>query len=109
MFSASSAALGDVNLSELKALIGLAGARVAAGIIAESLPEGFQRSEFLFDHGFIDRVITRSELRNELVALLRYLRPAAIAPKANGNGSGYGLNPLAHLEAFANRVEKARG
>ena len=106
---ASFASLGDVNLAEPKALIGFAGARVAAGTIAESLPEGFQRSEFLFDHGFVDRVAARSELRNDLIALLRYLRPAAVAPKANGNGAGYGLNPLAHLEAFANRADKARG
>ena len=105
---ASFAVLGDVNLAEPKALIGFAGARVAAGTIAESLPEGFQRAEFLFEHGFVDRVVPRGELRNEIIGLLRYLRPAAIA-KTNGNGAGYGLNALAHLEAFANRVDKARG
>src|SRR5436189_99070 len=54
---ASFAALGDVNLAEPKALIGFAGARVAAGTIAESLPEGFQRAEFLFEHGFVDEVV----------------------------------------------------
>ena len=107
---ASFSSLGDVNLAEPKALIGFAGARVAAGTIAESLPEGFQRSEFLFDHGFLDRVVSRGEMRNELIALLRYLRPAAVAPRnGNGNGAGYGLNPLAHLEALASRVDKARG
>ena len=58
-----SPSLGDVNLAEPKALIGFAGARVAAGTIAEALPEGFQRAEFLFDHGFVDRVVPRAELR----------------------------------------------
>jgi len=106
---ASFAALGDVNLAEPNALIGFAGARVAAGTIAESLPDGFQRSEFLFDHGFVDLVVPRAELRDQLVGLLRYLRPAALAPRTNGNGAGPGLNPLAHLEALASRVEKARG
>ena len=58
---ASFAALGDVNLAEPKALIGFAGARVAAGTIGEALPEGFQRAEFLFDHGFVDLVVPRAE------------------------------------------------
>jgi acetyl-CoA carboxylase carboxyl transferase subunit beta len=106
---ASFSALGDVNIAEPDALIGFAGARVAAGTTGESLPEGFQRSEFLFEHGFVDRVVSRHELRNELVGLLRYLRPAAIAPRnGNGNGTGHGLNPLAQgLEAIARGVEKA--
>ena len=106
---ASFAALGDVNLAEPNALIGFAGARVAAGTIAESLPDGFQRAEFLFDHGFVDLVVPRAEVRDRLVALLRYLRPATVPPRSNGNGSGPSLNPLAHLEALASRVEKARG
>jgi len=56
---ASYAVLGDVNLAEPNALIGFAGARVAAGTIAQELPPGFQRSEFLFEHGFIDRIVHR--------------------------------------------------
>jgi acetyl-CoA carboxylase carboxyl transferase subunit beta len=71
---ASYAVLGDVNLAEPNALIGFAGARVAAGTIAQELPPGFQRSEFLFEHGFIDRVVHRRELRGEISALLRYMR-----------------------------------
>ena len=71
---ASYAVLGDVNLAEPNALIGFAGARVAAGTIAQELPPGFQRSEFLFEHGFIDRVVHRRELRGEIAALLRFLR-----------------------------------
>jgi acetyl-CoA carboxylase carboxyl transferase subunit beta len=72
---ASYAVLGDVNLAEPNALIGFAGARVAAGTIAQELPPGFQRSEFLFEHGFVDRVVPRRALRGELAALLRFMRP----------------------------------
>jgi acetyl-CoA carboxylase carboxyl transferase subunit beta len=71
---ASYAVLGDVNLAEPNALIGFAGARVAAGTIAQELPPGFQRSEFLFEHGFVDRVVARRDLRGEIAGLLRYLR-----------------------------------
>jgi acetyl-CoA carboxylase carboxyl transferase subunit beta len=71
---ASYAVLGDVNLAEPNALIGFAGARVAAGTIAQELPPGFQRSEFLFEHGFIDRVVHRRELRGEIASLLRFMR-----------------------------------
>ena len=73
---ASFAALGDVNLAEPKALIGFAGARVAAGTIAEALPTGFQRAEFLFEHGFVDQVVPRAELRDRLALLLGYLQAA---------------------------------
>ena len=71
---ASYAVLGDVNLAEPNALIGFAGARVPAGTIAPELPPGFQRSEFLFEHGFLDRIVVRAELRDEVARLLRYLR-----------------------------------
>jgi len=71
---ASYAVLGDVNLAEPNALIGFAGARVAAGTIAQELPPGFQRSEFLFEHGFIDRVVERRQLRGEIAGLLRFMR-----------------------------------
>ena len=75
---ASFAALGDVNIAEPNALIGFAGARVAAGTTGDELPEGFQRSESLFRHGFLDAVVPRAELRDRLALLLRYLvaRPA---------------------------------
>jgi acetyl-CoA carboxylase carboxyl transferase subunit beta len=80
---ASYAAVGDVNVAEPNALIGFAGARVSAGTIAEELPPGFQRSEFLLRHGFIDRIVARADLRDELVAILRLLRPSAPpAPRA---------------------------
>ncbi len=72
---ASFAALGDVNIAEPNALIGFAGARVAAGTTGDELPEGFQRAEFVFRHGFLDLVVARGDLRDELARLLRYLRP----------------------------------
>ena len=75
---ASFAAVGDVNVAEPNALIGFAGSRVSAGTIAQELPPGFQRSEFLFEHGFIDRVVSRPDLRDELVALLRLLPVRAV-------------------------------
>ena len=75
---ASFSALGDVNIAEPNALIGFAGARVAAGTTGESLPEGFQRSEFLFDHGFVDLVVPRAELHGTIAGLLAYLQPAPV-------------------------------
>jgi acetyl-CoA carboxylase carboxyl transferase beta subunit len=73
---ASFAALGDVNIAEPAALIGFAGARVAAGTTGETLPEGFQRAEFVFDHGFVDLVVARADLHATLAGLLGYLRAA---------------------------------
>ena len=96
---ASFAALGDVNIAEPKALIGFAGARVAAGTIAEELPEGFQRAEFLFDHGFVDLVVPRDKLRETLSGLLRYLRPRRPLDKTSGNGT-------APADASARRVAR---
>jgi acetyl-CoA carboxylase carboxyl transferase subunit beta len=78
---ASFAALGDVNVAEPNALIGFAGARVSAGTIAEELPPGFQRAEFLFAHGFIDRIVPRPDLRDELSAILDVL---ATPPAVDG-------------------------
>jgi len=91
---ASYAVLGDVNLAEPNALIGFAGARVAAGTIAQELPPGFQRSEFLFEHGFIDRVVDRRALRAEVVALLRYMRAPQLEPEQAPAAS---FNPLGSL------------
>ncbi len=70
---ASFASLGDVIVAEPKALIGFAGARVASGTVGEELPDGFQTAEFLRDHGFLDRVVPRTELRATLARLLRLL------------------------------------
>jgi acetyl-CoA carboxylase carboxyl transferase subunit beta len=105
---ASFAALGDVNLAEPGALIGFAGARVAAGTIAEQLPEGFQRAEFLFEHGFVDQVVPRDRLRETLIGLLRYLRPAPRPVQVEGNGAGPIERSLTYIEQLAGR-EQARG
>jgi acetyl-CoA carboxylase carboxyl transferase subunit beta len=68
--SASLAMLGDVNIAEPNALIGFAGPRVIAQTVGQSLPEGFQRSEFLLDHGAIDMIVDRRKLRDEVADLL---------------------------------------
>jgi acetyl-CoA carboxylase carboxyl transferase subunit beta len=105
---ASFAALGDVNLAEPNALIGFAGARVAAGTIAESLPDGFQRAEFLFDHGFVDQVVPRSQLRPTLVGLLRYLRPVRLPEPGDGNGASPVGRSISLLESITG-AERGRG
>jgi acetyl-CoA carboxylase carboxyl transferase subunit beta len=64
--AASFAMLGDLNLAEPKALIGFAGPRVIEQSIRQTLPDGFQRSEFLKDHGFIDRIVHRHQMKEEL-------------------------------------------
>jgi acetyl-CoA carboxylase carboxyl transferase subunit beta len=68
--SASLAMLGDLNIAEPKALIGFAGQRVIEQTVRETLPEGFQRSEFLLDQGFIDMIVDRRELRDIISGLL---------------------------------------
>jgi acetyl-CoA carboxylase carboxyl transferase subunit beta len=100
---ASFAALGDVNIAEPKSLIGFAGARVAAGTIAEELPDGFQRAEFLFDHGFVDLVVERGKLRDTLLGLLRYLRAAPHLEKVSGNGSSVVSRSPGFLDTLVNR------
>jgi acetyl-CoA carboxylase carboxyl transferase subunit beta len=69
--TASFAMLGDVNLAEPKALIGFAGPRVIEQTIRQELPEGFQRSEFVLEHGMIDRIVNRKELKKTIVTILR--------------------------------------
>jgi acetyl-CoA carboxylase carboxyl transferase subunit beta len=104
---ASFAVLGDINLTEPNALIGFAGARVSAGTIAQELPVGFQRSEFLFEHGFIDRIVHRSQLRAEIATLLSYLVPASRTNGSNGDVEPLGLpsfRPLSFLTTLAERV-----
>jgi len=71
--SASFAMLGDVHIAEPKALIGFAGPRVIEQTVREKLPEGFQRSEFLLEHGAIDMVVDRRDLRDRIVSLVLML------------------------------------
>lgn len=71
--SASLAMLGDVNIGEPRALIGFAGPRVIQQTVRETLPEGFQRSEFLLDHGALDMIVDRREMRDRIGSLLRLM------------------------------------
>ena len=73
---ASFGSLGDVILAEPKALIGFSGARVTDQTIGERLPAGFQRAEFVLEHGFVDQVVPRSQLRDRVAFFLSALRPA---------------------------------
>lgn len=71
--TASFAMLGDVNIGEPKALIGFAGPRVIEQTIRQKLPKGFQRSEFLLEHGMLDMVVDRREMRETLIKLLDFM------------------------------------
>ena len=71
--SASLAMLGDVNIAEPAALIGFAGPRVIEQTVRETLPEGFQRSEFLLEHGAIDMIVDRRQLADKVARLLAML------------------------------------
>jgi len=83
--SASLAMLGDINIAEPKALIGFAGPRVIEQTVRETLPEGFQRSEFLLEHGAIDMIVDRRELRDRIACLLGILTGrSAAANEHNG-------------------------
>jgi acetyl-CoA carboxylase carboxyl transferase subunit beta len=73
--TASYAMLGDVQIAEPGALIGFAGQRVIESTIREKLPEGFQRAEYLHDHGMVDMVVHRKDLRQRLAQLIAYLAP----------------------------------
>ena len=70
--TASFAMLGDINIAEPKALIGFAGPRVIEQTIRQKLPEGFQRSEFLLEHGMLDAVVDRREMKDLIVRVLRF-------------------------------------
>ena len=73
--AASFALLGDVNIAEPKALVGFAGARVIEQTIRQTLPDGFQRSEFLLAHGMLDRIVSRLEMKKEIAQLIGHLMP----------------------------------
>ncbi len=97
--TASYAMLGDIHISEPNALICFAGPRVIEQTIREKLPEGFQRAEYLLDHGMLDRVTKRTEMREELITITRMLmdQPPAVRgdlpapePEANAEASAEG-------------------
>jgi len=77
--SASLAMLGDINIAEPGALIGFAGPRVIEQTVRETLPEGFQRSEFLLDHGAIDMIVDRRQLRTQVALILNMLMSKSAA------------------------------
>jgi acetyl-CoA carboxylase carboxyl transferase subunit beta len=77
--TASFAMLGDIHVAEPKALIGFAGPRVIQDTIRQELPPGFQRAEFLLEHGFVDLIVERRHLRQTLIQLLGYLGATAAA------------------------------
>lgn len=85
--AASIAMLGDIIIAEPDALIGFAGPRVIEQTIRQQLPPGFQRSEFLLDHGMIDRVVNRTEMKATLHRLLRWFEGAGAASQRTGTAA----------------------
>jgi acetyl-CoA carboxylase carboxyl transferase subunit beta len=77
--TASYAMLGDIQIAEPGALIGFAGQRVIESTIREKLPEGFQRAEYLLEHGMLDMVVKRGELKETLSRTIGYLMAAKVA------------------------------
>ncbi|TDT73225.1 acetyl-CoA carboxylase carboxyl transferase subunit beta [Litoreibacter halocynthiae] len=98
--TASYAMLGDVQIAEPNALIGFAGARVIEQTIREKLPEGFQRAEYLLDHGMLDRVTHRKNIKDELVTIIRML--TGLPPAVKGD------LPAPEAEADAKPAEPAK-
>ena len=82
--TASYAMLGDVHLAEPNAIIGFAGQRVIEQTIREKLPQGFQRSEYLKDHGMVDMVVPRLEMKETVSRIARLLTKQDTAPKPTG-------------------------
>jgi acetyl-CoA carboxylase carboxyl transferase subunit beta len=93
--SASLAMLGDLNVAEPKALIGFAGPRVIQQTVRETLPEGFQRSEFLLEHGAIDMIVDRRDMRDRLSQLLRMLMRMPPVPQAAARAAGVAADTTA--------------
>jgi acetyl-CoA carboxylase carboxyl transferase subunit beta len=104
--SASFAMLGDITIAEPGAIIGFAGARVIEQTIRESLPAGFQKAEYLLDHGMVDLIVHRSELRDTIVRLNTLLRrprpepavPAEVVETGEAEAAGEGERQAAHSE-----------
>jgi acetyl-CoA carboxylase carboxyl transferase subunit beta len=97
--SASYAMLGDVQIAEPGALIGFSGPRVIEQTIRERLPEGFQRAEYLLDHGMIDMIVHRHHLKETLSRIVRLLTKRPAPSRAHGNGQANGLDHGAMLAA----------
>ena len=97
--TASYAMLGDLNLAEPGALIGFAGPRVIQQTIRGELPEGFQRSEFLLEHGMLDRVVHRRDLRRVLGTALRFFYDPAVEPETEDEAAAEPVAEPAFLRA----------
>jgi len=98
--TASYAMLGDIHIAEPGALIGFAGPRVIEQTIREKLPEGFQRSQYLMDHGMVDMVVSRLELRSTIARLLKILLKQP-ADTLNGEITPPPTSPAAEMRASA--------
>jgi acetyl-CoA carboxylase carboxyl transferase subunit beta len=96
---ASFAVVGDVNLAEPNALIRFAGDRVSGGTIGEELPAGYARAEFWISHGFVDRIVPRAKMRDEIIAILSFLIPANAGVVAEPVGAA-GFSPRNLLSAL---------
>jgi acetyl-CoA carboxylase carboxyl transferase subunit beta len=106
--TASYAMLGDVQIAEPNALICFAGPRVIEQTIREKLPEGFQRAEYLLDHGMLDRVTPRAQLRDELITITRMLmgEGPAIAGDLPAPSDSDEAEPAGEKQADATETEK---
>jgi acetyl-CoA carboxylase carboxyl transferase subunit beta len=93
--TASFAMLGDLNIAEPKALIGFAGPRVIEQTIRQTLPEGFQRSEFLLEHGLIDLVVDRRELKATIARALRFMLPGPVTRRESPQAVEEAATPVA--------------
>tara|TARA_R110002074_G_scaffold29373_1_gene84213 strand:- start:919 stop:1701 length:783 start_codon:yes stop_codon:yes gene_type:complete len=105
--TASYAMLGDVQIAEPGALICFAGPRVIEQTIREKLPEGFQRAEYLLDHGMLDRVTPRTKLRDELIEITRMLMKLPPAVRGDLPPPTEG-GDLPHALSEGNKAEKAK-
>ena len=106
--SASYAMLGDIHIAEPGALIGFAGPRVIKQTIRENLPEGFQRSEYLLEHGMVDMVVPRTEMKDTISNILSILmKQESTAPAAKAEAEGADANEEAAAEADAPEAQAA--
>jgi acetyl-CoA carboxylase carboxyl transferase subunit beta len=103
--------LGDIALAEPGAIVGFAGQRVIEETIHETLPDGFQRAEYLLDHGMIDMVVHRRDLRETFIRLLRLLReptpPAKVVPLPTAKSDTADAKPASADTATGAPVEAA--
>lgn len=105
--TASFAMLGDIILAEPGALIGFAGPRVIQQTIGQNLPEGFQRAEFLQEHGFIDKIVPREKMKETLTQILKMHRPELAAQKKAENGvAGKSADPLVSKNGIRDYASK---